>query len=611
MKESQPGDPHLRIGSRFSMSDMNNRRSGTSTDMPSSASPIPQRYVVKEIEGEPWLTCVEAPNLAVKVASDLTVSAATARKSPAGTIYLDGTAQCEPFMDHQKKIYNFDHHEGVVRPFTLATCEQVLVMILKGLDLRDRQWKIYANEPDLDAILAIWLMLNHQRIGRKESIHTRLLFSLVRLEGVIDAHGLELKSFSALPPDSLKKTQKVIDFLRKEEIQLKKDGLWEEVDLAEYTARTLHKIDRIIYKTREFSDFKGIKELARIDLTDDRIVAVVESDSGIYELESHLDDLYGDRLGLVVLKKSDGAYTIRRMDQFMAGDLEAVYERLNYVDAAVRNKLDNSKWGGSAEIGGSPRGVGSKLKPIEIAMAARDAMQKPKMSTQAFGLLKAALLAGGIVALAEILQNYWQALMTAMGFHSMDLIQNPDVGYALVLLTASLAILLLPTFHKWWQFGIAQPLGNSWWWLLPAVVICAVGGGLWLPIHWQSQWQWLEQLLTYALIVPLATEVLFRGLLHGLLAKESRVQTSNGPWFLSWPVVGSAFLYAAYIGFRLMSTFDSWDVVFTGWTTGNIFGAFAFGIAAGMVRERSQSLLPAVLFNGIAAAIVMLVVHLT
>ena len=27
-------------------------------------------------------------------------------------------------------------------------------MCVKGLDLRDREWKIYANEPDLDTILA-------------------------------------------------------------------------------------------------------------------------------------------------------------------------------------------------------------------------------------------------------------------------------------------------------------------------------------------------------------------------------------------------------------------------------------------------------------------------
>jgi hypothetical protein len=44
--------------------------------------------------------------------------------------------------------------------------------------------------------------------------------------------------------------------------------------------------------------------------------------------------------------------------------------------------------------------------------------------------------------------------------------------------------------------------------------------------------------------------------------------------------------------------------VFTAWTTANIFSAFAFGIAAGVVRERSQSILPAFLFHLITAAAV-------
>jgi len=55
-------------------------------------------------------------------------------------------------MDLEKQIYNFDHHEGCVRPFMLSTCEQVLVMILKGMDLRGRDWCVFANDPDLDPV---------------------------------------------------------------------------------------------------------------------------------------------------------------------------------------------------------------------------------------------------------------------------------------------------------------------------------------------------------------------------------------------------------------------------------------------------------------------------
>jgi hypothetical protein len=88
------------------------------------------------------------------------------------------------------------------------------------------------------------------------------------------------------------------------------------------------------------------------------------------------------------------------------------------------------------------------------------------------------------------------------------------------------------------------------------------------------------------------------------LTRSARIQNCSSKWFLSWPTVGSAFLYAVYIGYRLMLSSGSPAEVFTAWTTANIFSAFAFGIAAGMVRERSQSFLPAFLFHLITAAAV-------
>ena len=101
-------------------------------DKENSAAHRPQRYVIKDSNAGRILNCLEAPNVAVHIETGLSVSASAARKSSPGTIYLDGAAQCEPFMDHEKHIYNFDHHEGCLRPFTLSTCEQVLIMILKG-----------------------------------------------------------------------------------------------------------------------------------------------------------------------------------------------------------------------------------------------------------------------------------------------------------------------------------------------------------------------------------------------------------------------------------------------------------------------------------------------
>ena len=220
---------------------------------------LPQRYIIKDSRDTRILTCLDALYIAVQVEAGLTVSASAALKSPAGTIYLDGVAQSEPFMDHEKQIFNFDHHEGCLRPFTLSTCEQVLLMILKGLDLRSREWSVFANEPDLDTILAIWLILNHQRIQQKDSGRRQFLYALVRHEGIIDSHGLEMTEFSGLPTELLIKTKKVIDYLRTEEIDLKKKAIWEEKDRLELTVMILHKIDRIIYRSDDFADFKERK----------------------------------------------------------------------------------------------------------------------------------------------------------------------------------------------------------------------------------------------------------------------------------------------------------------------------------------------------------------
>jgi membrane protease YdiL (CAAX protease family) len=130
-------------------------------------------------------------------------------------------------------------------------------------------------------------------------------------------------------------------------------------------------------------------------------------------------------------------------------------------------------------------------------------------------------------------------------------------------------------------------------------------GGIWLADI--SQWSvgLLEKTLFLVVMVPLALELLFRSLVHGLLARSTRIQHSSSRWFISWPTVGSALLYAAYIGYRLTLASGSLTIAISVWTTANIFAAFAFGIAVGMVRERSQSVVPAFFFHLITAAAVL------
>lgn len=577
---------------------------------PGAGIHLPERYIIKTNDSERVLTCLEAPNLNVHVEKGLSFSGSVARKSPSRTIFIDGVANCEPFMDHERQVYNLDHHEGCVRAFTLSACEQALVMHMKGLDLQGREWNIFANEPDLDTLLAVWIILNHSRIDQQDANQRRILFALVRYEGVIDALGLELRELSALPADLMRKIQRVIDHLRSNEIALKKEGAWEETDYLDYTAGVLHKIDQIFYKPSDFTDYLGLDELARIDITDQRIAVVVEADMGIYEIEPQLNKLYGNRLGIVFLKKGPNTYTMRQMDLFMPTTLEDVYEQLNFVDANVRCRTLTNKWGGAADIGGSPRETGTRLTPYEIVQAARTGVSKPKWSKKANRYLSTTALIGFIVLCAHIISRIWQPAKW-FGHHGhAPFWEDPAFGFILTLLIAAGICLVLIAHRRPWQYGWAWPMGKQWWVLLPPAVAGAMAGGVWSPTTLGLEGEPVKLVLLVVIGMPLATEILLRSLAHGLLSQSARIQRVDTRWFLSWPTVGSSLIYVGFMLSLYLGHLPEGDPLQVQQLILCIAGAMLLGLSVGMARERSQSFLPAALFHMIAALVALLMMRL-
>lgn len=568
---------------------------------------LPERYLIKEAGTEKILTCLEAPNLQVHIKTGMSISGSAAHKSPPGTIFLDGVAQCEPFLNHERQIYNLDHHEGCVRSFTLATCEQALVMIMKGLDLQNREWKIYGNEPDLDTILAVWIILNSRRISNKDPMHQRLLIAIVRLEGLIDSLGLELKELSAFPSDRMHKVLRIIDHLRSEEIQLKKEGRWQETDFVEYTVSVLHKIDNILYKSSEFTDFKGVDELARTELTNNRIAAVVESELGIYELEPHLNKLYGNRLGWVALRKTPDTYTLRQMDLFMPVSLEDVYPRLNFIDPAVKSRNSSNKWGGSSDIGGSPRKTGTRLAPHEIANACRDVVAKRSGLIQVQNFWKTAFQIVGIVAIAELFRLNWHPAQWVTNPVLKSWLGNPETVFFLFVLLFTLLALFGYAHRRPWQYGLIAPAGKDWLTPVPLGILCGFFGGVVLLPGTGFGHQPAIAYFNTFLLAPLATELLFRGLAHGLLAQRATIQDSQSPWFLSWPNLATAVLYAFFLSFQVLNHSSDFGELLRSWTIGKYFlTALGFALVAGMMRERSQSVLTSYLLHVTAVAALLL-----
>ncbi len=573
-----------------------------------TAPPFPDRYAIKGESTNRVLTCLEAPNLQVTIKAGLTFSASAARKAPPGTIYLDGVAQIEPFLDHEKKVYNLDHHEGCVRTFTLSTCEQALIMCVKGLDLRDREWKIYANEPDLDTILAIWIILNHQRINNQNAIHRRSLFALVRVEGIIDALGLEMRELCGFPAELLQKLVRIIDRLRADELELKKAGEWTKADYLEYTIGILRKLDQFLIKVGELDDFKGIEELTRIELTNNRIAVVVAADLGIYELEPHLNKLYGNRLGWVALRKGDNAYTLRQMDLFMPVTLEDVYQRLNFMDPTVKGRMGINRWGGSGDIGGSPRDSGTRLSPEQIVAACRDVIEKRSDIRHIKRFLTSAALALLIVIASIATGQNWQSLNGWAWNTVSPCLQNKMFGYHVALAIFSAIMLAGVAWRRPWQFGIILPTGKDWWLILPFAILCGLTGDMLVPdkalFATDPPFAWAMALV----LIPFSLELLFRGLVHGMMARLATIQDSESKWFFSGPTIGSSLLYAIVTGLHMIMISNI--PLVQGLTNGILVKytvvAMIFGIGAGMIRERSHSILPAFLFHAVAMATALL-----
>lgn len=560
---------------------------------------MPVRYQVKEDTKGRYLTCVEASNIVIRIDRSFSVSATAARKYPTGTIFLDGAAQSEPFMDSARGVYNLDHHEGCVRAFTLATCEQAMVVIRKGLDLDGDRWSVYGNEPDLDTVLAIWLLLNHRRIAEDESPVCRRLMPIVRLQGVIDAHGLDLMDLTGFPDDQQQAALATINQLRAEELELKRDGRWGDVDALDFTIASLQKIDELVYTPLDFKGMQEIEELERMWISPGRFAIACRFDGGIYEIEEHLKKVHGDRVGLLVLQKDSTTYTLRQVDPFLPTTLDPVYERLNLFDPAVTG---DRRWGGSHDIGGSPRGVGTALDVSRIMAITKWVFDPPTIGK------KLATVGGGVVGGAIAIAC---AVLAAAGSLTWTgapglLLQRGAFGFTIaagILVILGLVLTNLGKALFPGGFGLRLPVGMGFFSVLPLTMTAAVLGGAWVPLRgtFAIDVRGGELLLNAITVVAGAVgiELLLRGAIHGLMVTAFPVMQLHGRHFVSVPNVVAASIYCAGMMACLLP--PVWLDTATG--TWMLWGmaSFIFGLLCGGARERWGSVWAAVMLHAATA----------
>jgi membrane protease YdiL (CAAX protease family) len=566
-------------------------------DKPKSSA-IPNRYLVRGDERARVLTCVDAPMVMVRAKRGIAIPAKQARNHPPGTIFLDGAAQGEPFVDFNKDIYNLTHPEESVQ--FLTTCEQAMILIRKGLDLRKRDWVVLANDSDLDTIFAVWVLLNHLRLNDDSELRAKIM-PLLRLEGAIDAHGPESQYLSALPPDLLRSTAAIRKKLQQQEFVLKSYGEWQEFDLLEYIVDRLRAIDEMIYAPENFDRQYEVDELARAEIANGSVAVACASDGGMEEVERRLQMIYGERLGILIFQNAAANYRIRQIDRSLPAKLDQAYQRLNLLDPAATSG-DENRWGGSTEIGHSPRKTGTGLTPTQIIDAVREAYWKPTILDVVYEIPQGLFLAGAALLPALAL------IFVANLLRDRGYIFGDAALLSAVVLTIAVGILyrskarLVPGLYGW-----RIPVGLAWLKVLPAALIGSAIGGAWAsgslayrmgtgdPFHFTG---------IAALLLPLAAELLFRGLILGHLAGRLPIQKSAGPWWNSWPNLISTGLYAA-ASLLLFHSFSRGELQISQWflITG---GALVLGAASGIARERSESVLASVLVHWLSAAALLL-----
>jgi len=562
------------------------------------SSTVPNRYCIRQEGKARVLTCMEAPTIMIRVERRLTVSAKQARKYPAGTIFLRGAAQGDPFIDVQKELYNLDHHEGCIR--SIATCEQAMVLVRKGFDLCKRDWTVLANDADLDTILALWVLLNHLRINADSKARAKIM-PLLRLEGIIDTHGSDVQDLTALPPELLQSTAAMLKQLQRQEAVLRDYGHWSEADLLEYVAGRLRAVDELIYTPENFAGLYEIDELARSQIAGGSVAVACHSDADIDEVQRQLQRIYGQRLGILIFQDGASAYRVRRVDRNLPAALERAYERLNLLDPAATSDAEN-RWSGSSEDGASPGKTGTNLTPTQITEAVREAFWEPTLIDVVSAIPRALFLAAAALfpALALILVGN---LLRDRG-----LITGESPLLSAVVLTMTVGILFwskarqVPGLNGW-----RVPASFGWLSMLPAALVGAAAGGIWAPgsIAYRIGPDNLSQFSgAAALLLPLAAELLFRGVILGHLAARLPIQKSGAPWWRSWPTLISTALYAAASIVLFLS--GSRGEIQISQSLLIVGGAVVFGIASGIARERSESILASVLLHWVCTVALLL-----
>ncbi len=280
---------------------------------------------------------------------------------PHKTVLLDGA--CEGvYQDDIRKIFSLDHHKGVERNITDSSCMQALTFALGGV-VKATGYNIVVNDPDPDAALGAYLLLHPDRVRSGKRFFNRI-FPLVALENIIDKHNKELLELAHLG-ESLGEVQGRLDYIFKEYFELKAQGLWETVDLLEYTRRAFEKIDELYLFDEKIEESIKIEALDEIPLSDDKsFVSVVSSTGNLFAAEQEIkrrEENNTRKCSCILFHDGRTKYSLMLTGIVSEYDLRPLFSKLSEMETKAKiaigvidSTMLKSGWGGGKSIGGGP-----------------------------------------------------------------------------------------------------------------------------------------------------------------------------------------------------------------------------------------------------------------
>jgi hypothetical protein len=260
---------------------------------------------------------------------------------PPVAVALDGFVAGPPAADGAGH-FNFDHHVGVARYDTPATCTQVVAAVASRA-LPDGNMDVHVNDADEDVSLSVWLLRNRHRCLDRRVLELVVAADALDTSGGCDASGASADLLGELcwVMAPYRQVRNRVCRLTASEMAAVIDEVGDRLDawLAGRGGR--------VPTAGEFTVLARAGPVAVI-AEDGPLARTGLRDAGIAVFAS-------------VRRQPDGRrdVTVGTTGPDVGVDLGAVFDRLNVAQGVPVSSPD--RWAGSDTIGGSPRRSGTRL----------------------------------------------------------------------------------------------------------------------------------------------------------------------------------------------------------------------------------------------------------